>query len=115
MLMSLLNNVRDKSVDYLVFNPPYVPSDEVPIISDKDRLSVALEGGKNGMEITNLLIEQLTMKLVDGGCAYVLFCASNKPLDYRESISSVYTMELIEKRKCGWEVLSIYKISRNNK
>lgn len=112
VLMSLLSGVRDKSLDFLVFNPPYVPSDEVPIISDKDMLSVALEGGKNGMEITNLLIEQLSMKLADGGCAYVLFCARNKPMEYKEMISDVYTMELVEKRKCGWEVLSIYRIRR---
>ncbi|KAL6931406.1 related to eRF1 methyltransferase catalytic subunit MTQ2 [Hanseniaspora guilliermondii] len=112
LLMSLLDSVRDGSIDYLVFNPPYVPSDDVPILSDEDRLSVALEGGKNGMEITNLLIEQLSMKLSTEGCAYILFCASNKPLEYKESISDMYNMELIEKRKCGWEVLSIYKITR---
>lgn len=112
LLMSLLSSVKDRSIDYLVFNPPYVPSDEVPVLSAEDKLSVALEGGKDGMEITNVLIEQLGSKLTDKGCAYILFCASNKPLEYKEKISEKYNMDLVEKRKCGWEVLSIYRISK---
>ena len=112
LLMSLLSNIKDKSLDYLVFNPPYVPSDEVPVLSSQDRLSVALEGGKDGMEITNILIHQLSKKLSENGCAYILFCASNKPLEYKEKINHEYNMDLIEKRKCGWEVLSIYRITR---
>ena len=99
LLMSLLSSVKDKSIDYLVFNPPYVPSEEVPVLSGEDRLSVALEGGKDGMEITNVLIEQLGSKMTDKRCAYRLFCASNKPVEYKEKISQKYTMDLVEKRK----------------
>jgi len=93
---SLTTCLRPRSVDVLLFNPPYVPSEEVPVpqfadaadrelskhdtfMRDSNCLALATDGGADGMEITNELLEQLPMVLSERGVAYVLLCAQNKP------------------------------------
>lgn len=112
LLMNLFDGFRDKLIDYFVFNPPYVPSERVP---DKDDLlNLALEGGLDGMEVTNILLDNIVNKLSDNGIGYILFCARNKPDIVFEKFNTKYmkdnwVMELVDKRKCGWEVLSVYR------
>jgi release factor glutamine methyltransferase len=101
--------LRPRSVDVLVFNPPYVPTDEDPasLLSrvaspsppsptfsspvcylpgvstferDSDLLALAYAGGRDGMETTARLLADLD-SLLDPvrGVAYVLLCARNRP------------------------------------
>ncbi|XBW36323.1 hypothetical protein QEN19_001903 [Hanseniaspora menglaensis] len=112
LLTNLFDGIRDKMVDYFVFNPPYVPSEVVP--EKDDLLNLALEGGLDGMEVTNALLEKMISKLNDNGIGYILFCARNKPNEVmqkfnKKSKATKFVMELVEKRKCGWEVLSVYR------
>ena len=101
--------LRPRTVDVLVFNPPYVPTDETPasLLSrvtspsppspsfsspvcflpgvstferDSDLLALAYSGGRDGMETTARLLADLD-SLLDPvrGVAYVLLCARNRP------------------------------------
>jgi release factor glutamine methyltransferase len=98
------------SVDILIFNPPYVPSETLPVIPtspsptttattqppkpptpaqlaqlkfehESHLLSLTYAGGIDGMEITNRLLNSLPETLSERGVAYVLFCAQNRPAE----------------------------------
>ena len=93
---NLLPCLRNGKVDLLVFNPPYVPSEQVPAPSDLEShvdgsssdkrdgfdrtshlLSLSYNGGKDGMEVTNALLGDLPRVLSKRGVAYVLLCKAN--------------------------------------
>ncbi|KAK4103091.1 hypothetical protein N658DRAFT_522480 [Parathielavia hyrcaniae] len=103
---NLASAVRPRQVDVLVFNPPYVPTAELPSLprqlgndSDDDNkvareekktttttyeedsalLALSYAGGRDGMEITERVIAALPAVLSDRGLAYLLLCAQNKP------------------------------------
>ncbi|KAK5781078.1 S-adenosylmethionine-dependent methyltransferase PWA37_002001 [Arxiozyma heterogenica] len=116
----LTTSIRKRQVDILVFNPPYVPAVNVPEIpSSKENLDqwldLALLGGKDGMVITQRVIDQLDDILSPTGVAYILFCARNKPEQIVSNIietCDLWNIDLVKHRKAGWEVLSVYRFSR---
>lgn len=113
----LTSSIRKNEVDMLVFNPPYVPAECVPEIPQLEEevnsdkwLFLALDGGDDGMVVTNRLLDQLDQILSPIGVAYILFCARNKPEEViGNMLSKGWDCELVEHRKAGWEVLSVYK------
>ena len=121
--MNLFSALRNNQIDLLVFNPPYVPSEAVPTTPDgkvdsSAWLDLALEGGEDGMEVTRLVLNQLNSILSENGVAYILFCARNRPefivknMSESEKFKS-WNIQLVEKRRAGWEVLSVYRFSRS--
>ncbi|CAK7909205.1 eRF1 methyltransferase catalytic subunit Mtq2p [[Candida] anglica] len=115
--MSLTSAIRGNSVDVLVFNPPYVPADDVPAIptteDDETWLDLALCGGPEGMDVTWKVLDELDSTLSQQGAAYILFCARNKPDEVQEKMRARgWVVTEVLKRKAGWEVLSILRITR---
>lgn len=126
----LCSNLRPKSVDVLVFNPPYVPSEQLPLLPNVDRvyrdrfehdshlLSLSYDGGEDGMETTNRLLAQIPSVLSAHGVAYVLLCAQNKPDRVKASIQELpdgpWLVETVgtSGKKAGWEKLQIIRIWR---
>ncbi|TID14189.1 Lethal(2) giant larvae [Venturia nashicola] len=128
--------IRADSVDVLIFNPPYVPTEELPDLAehemyneaviaapkaferDSHMLALSYAGGKDGMETTDRLLEQLPGVLhTDRGVAYVLLCAQNKPIEVKERIQQWqggWNAELVGSsgRQAGWEKLQILRIWR---
>lgn len=128
---------QTNSIDVLIFNPPYVPS-ELPDLAKHDQYNVAgskltsseaferdshmlalsYAGGVGGMEITDRLLDQLpTILNEDRGVAYVLLCAQNKPEEVKARIRSWPGGWLAETvgesgKKAGWEKLCIVRICR---
>lgn len=141
---SLVGCVRRGVVDVLLFNPPYVPSEEVPappalretarvrdgaglertgltrheiFERDSNCLALATDGGVDGMEITNRLLEQLPEVLSERGVAYVLLCAQNRPEEVKQSIRTwgeEWDVETVHQsgKQAGWEKLHIIRIAR---
>ncbi|CAD6445710.1 ec911ed2-472e-41a6-9e42-38930c00028f-CDS [Sclerotinia trifoliorum] len=120
-------------VDVLIFNPPYVPSPDVPIPElsgagnedgtltyegDSKLLALSYAGGVDGMEITDRLIDTLPEVLnKERGCAYILLCAQNKPEDVKQRIRGFgdeWKAETVSNsgRVGGWEKLQIVRIWR---
>ncbi|ODV87483.1 hypothetical protein CANARDRAFT_194525 [[Candida] arabinofermentans NRRL YB-2248] len=105
------------SVDLLVFNPPYVPAEFVPQVPETSEdehtwVDIALNGGPEGMDVTNQLLQSLSDTLSVDGEAYILFCARNNPDTVAQNFMSNYPNFKVERvihRKAGWEVLSIYR------
>lgn len=133
----LTSSFRAGMVDILIFNPPYVPSSQVPLLlqqndgsavanlsrkdgieRDSALLSLSYEGGKDGMEVTNRLLEQLPAVLCeDKGTAYILLCQQNKPSEVIDRIREWGPRWSVEEvghsdRKAGWEKLRIIRICR---
>ncbi|GAB7353870.1 hypothetical protein MBLNU459_g4228t1 [Dothideomycetes sp. NU459] len=126
-----------KSIDVLIFNPPYVPA-ELPDFAkheqynsangtvtsteafdrDSHLLALSYAGGVDGMEITNRLLNQLPSILsAERGVAYVLLCAQNKPDEVKASVRAwpgAWTAETVgtSGKKAGWERLCILRICR---
>ncbi|EJS42398.1 YDR140W [Saccharomyces arboricola H-6] len=115
----LNSSLRNNQIDVLIFNPPYVPAECVPgVPGSRDEtdqwLDLALLGGKDGMAITNILLQQLERILSPDGIAYILFCARNKPEEVVKKFLKTHqwNVKLLEIRKAGWEVLSVYSFTR---
>ncbi len=138
LLADLSTPIRDGMIDVLVFNPPYVPTPDLPKLP-QDRspsphstnqsltnffeqhshlLSLSYAGGIDGMETTNRLLAQLPNVLQkDRGVAYILLCAQNKPEDVKTCIrrwGSGWAVETVSTsgRKAGWEKLQVIRIWR---
>lgn len=125
--------LRKQAVDVLVFNPPYVPTSEMPcrpetwtedfaakttFDDDSYLLALSYAGGADGMETTDRLIEGLPEILSPRGCAYVLLCAQNKPELVKARIQAwgdgwrALTVGTSGKT-AGWEKLQIVRIWRD--
>jgi release factor glutamine methyltransferase len=126
----LASAVREKEVDVLIFNPPYVPTEDLPaplddaamnsqavFERDSKLLELSYAGGADGMETTDRLLDQLPSILSDRGVAYVLLCAQNKPEAVKASIRARpggWSAETVGSsgKKAGWEKLVILRIWR---
>jgi release factor glutamine methyltransferase len=137
----LVSSLRDHSVDILLFNPPYVPTEEVPDLpssrlvegeqqqrppsgpmskfdSDSYFLSLTYAGGPDGMRTTARLLEAIPRVLDPArGVAYVLLCRQNRPADVVDGIRAWgggWTAEVVGDSggKAGWEKLVIVRIWR---
>ncbi|KAL1982344.1 hypothetical protein VTN96DRAFT_1438 [Rasamsonia emersonii] len=138
----LCSPLRPGSVDVLLFNPPYVPTPDVPPLpsstekdSDPDEkqtlsrsakferdsylLSLSYAGGLDGMEITNRFLEAIpTVLNPHRGVAYVLLCAQNKPEEVKERLRrGGWQAETVGRSgmQAGWEKLVIVRIWRDQK
>ena len=126
-------------VDVLVFNPPYVPTPELPakpakltdpatskmetpglkpsFEEEEYFLGLAYAGGYEGMEVTNRVIEKLGDVLSPRGCAYIVLCAQNHPEQVKERIRDMgpeWRAETVGSsgKKAGWEKLQIMRAWR---
>lgn len=126
------------SIDVLIFNPPYVPS-ELPDLKKHDHynnisraqltsseafdrdshmLALSYAGGADGMEVTDKLLDQLdTVLSRDRGVAYILLCAQNKPEKVRDRLRNwpgSWLVDIVASSgaKAGWEKLCILRICR---
>ena len=135
IMADLASCVQPGSVDVLICNPPYVPSESPPAVKaefqtddtslgssarferDSYLLSLSYAGGLDGMEMTNRLLEQLPSILSNRGVAYLLLCARNKPEATAARIrewSDRWRVETVgdSGKKAGWEKLCVLRIWR---
>ncbi|KAK3060646.1 hypothetical protein LTS18_008073, partial [Coniosporium uncinatum] len=134
---NLTTPLRLGSVDVLIFNPPYVPTEELPDLKqhalynnsdtvehtttferDSHLLALSYAGGADGMEVTDRLLEHLPNTLSpQRGVAYILLCAQNKPETVKQRIRAWpggWQAETVghSGKQGGWEKLQIIRIWR---
>ncbi|OKL55672.1 hypothetical protein UA08_09026 [Talaromyces atroroseus] len=123
----LVSPLRPGTVDVLLFNPPYVPTPDLPVLPqpeaeranngnnetktlsrsekferDSYLLSLSYAGGFDGMETTNRFIDAISSILSpERGVAYLLLCAQNKPEEVKARI------------KCDWEGWTAETVGRS--
>lgn len=126
----LTSAIRPGSVDVLIFNPPYVPSENLPdsiydsLSSEAHNhnnhlLALATDGGEAGMQITTRLLAQLDDVLSPTGVAYVLLCAQNKPAEVMQRLRQSpagWSVQMVGSsgKKAGWEKLCVVRIGRRD-
>ncbi|MCJ1446561.1 MAG: S-adenosylmethionine-dependent methyltransferase [Stictis urceolatum] len=125
----LLSPLRDGSVDVLVFNPPYVPTDSLPEINplepeqgqegqgidiafreESRLLELTYAGGEQGMETTERFLEEVPRMLSARGVFYLLLCMGNRPDEVRKRIEGWdggWRVEEVGRsgKTAGWEKL----------
>lgn len=126
----LATPLRKGMVDVLIFNPPYVPTETLPIPPkegddgewerDSHLLALSYAGGMDGMETTDRLLAELPHVLSDRGVAYILLCAQNKPEAIVSSIKNwedgtKWQAERVSSsgKQAGWEKLCVIRIWRS--
>ena len=140
LMTDLCTPLRSGSVDVLLFNPPYVPTDELPrlpTITEQEQekaelsrsakfeqdsyfLSLTYAGGLDGMETTERLLQAIPGILHPGrGVAYVLLCKQNRPEEVKERIrgwGGGWRAETVGNsgKQAGWEKLVIVRIWRGD-
>ena len=130
----LASCLRHGIADIVVFNPPYVPTVELPRLPtvEDSTLSVGLDGfeedarllswsysgGKDGMEVIDRLLDELPLILnEERGVAYILLCKQNKPelvMKRIEEWGRGWSVEAVGQsgKTGGWEKLQILRICR---
>ncbi|MCJ1470307.1 S-adenosylmethionine-dependent methyltransferase [Pseudocyphellaria aurata] len=139
-LMAIINAdltapIRTGMIDLLIFNPPYVPTSELPKTvatnaeattsfgnskceDDSDILALSYAGGVDGMEVTSRLLDQIPFVLSKPrGVAYILLCRQNKPEKVIQQIQqwgSDWTVSVVghSGKTGGWEKLQVIRICR---
>lgn len=131
----LASSIASSSIDVLIFNPPYVPTPELPDLKlhhefnsapldrptpsfeqDSHLLSLSYAGGAEGMEVTNRMLDQISRILnPHRGVAYILLCAQNKPEQVKSHIRRWGRDWLADTvgtsgKTAGWERLQIVRI-----
>lgn len=138
IMSDLCTPLRPGSVDVLLFNPPYVPSEEAPrlptVTEQEDKkdlsrsakfeqdsyfLSLTYAGGVDGMETTDRLLKAIP-GILDPvrGVAYVLLCKQNRPEEVKDRIrgwGNGWKAETVGNsgKQAGWEKLVIVRVWRS--
>ncbi|KAK9900161.1 putative methylase [Cystobasidium minutum MCA 4210] len=103
-------------VDVLVFNPPYVPTDEEEGEAGQSTagISAAWAGGSIGMTTTEAVIHAAPALLSDTGVFYLVAIQQNKPLEIIEQAKALgLAGEVALKRRAGGEILYVLRFRRN--
>jgi len=113
---SLFDSIgEDKKFDLIIFNPPYVPSEEIED-EDDDEINgydLAVNGGEKGREVIDKFVKKLSKHLSDKGVCYLLVSSQNEPLDIIENLKlEKLHAEILSSKKLFFEELFVLKITR---
>jgi len=104
------------SVDLLIFNPPYVPTESTESQQGQEhgQISSSWAGGFNGMEVTNKLLDESKTLLSANGRFYLVAIKQNNiPEISQRLLKCRMTTEIVLQRRAGREQLFVLRISRN--
>ncbi|MBT3407003.1 methyltransferase [Candidatus Woesearchaeota archaeon] len=106
-ISNLFSNVKGE-YDTIIFNAPYLPND--PRVKD-----LALDGGKNGYEVTERFLNTLPNHLSKNGITILLISSLTKK-EYIESVlnNNLLSFEILEEESCSFEIMYVYKIWKNS-
>ncbi|KZT65580.1 putative methylase [Daedalea quercina L-15889] len=104
------------AVDVLIFNPPYVPtySDEADDAQLRADIPGAWAGGKDGMQITDVLLDQVEDLLSPVGRFYLVAVKQNDVPAIRRRMLDIYGLqsEVVLQRRAGGEHLYVIRFTR---
>ena len=71
---SLSELVEPESIDVVVTNPPYIPTEEYEKLPDKIKKyepRIALDGGRDGINVVESILEEVSLALKTGGLLFM--------------------------------------------
>lgn len=116
LLTNIPQNIYKNKVTILVWNPPYVPSDEHEIYSN-DILTRSYAGGKDGREIIDRMIPYLPNLLdINCGLFYIVFLYPQNNLQNFDTFMREHNMvgHIILVKNVGIEILAVLRYINTN-
>lgn len=106
---SLLTALRPHTIDVLVFNPPYVHTEEDELLTG-DGIDISYAGGKHGRVVIDQLLPTVSTYLSARGVFYLLLLPYNQPGEICQ-ILATYGLQskLVLERRARNELIQIYK------
>lgn len=101
----LFSNLKGIKFDFITFNPPYVPTDKIKWVD--------LDGGKEGVEITNKFITQFVGQLSLSGEVLLLISSLNNQEKLINNIEKKgFFVDIVSKEKLFFEELLVLSIKK---
>ncbi|KAI0359040.1 putative methylase [Trametes cingulata] len=121
VLASLTGPLRARlrhAVDVLLFNPPYVPTDtdEADDAQNQANIAGAWAGGRDGMEVTDILLEQVEGLLSPKGRFYLVAVKQNDVQGICDRMLTRFALrgEVALQRRAGREHLYVLRFTRQH-
>ncbi|XP_026463829.1 hemK methyltransferase family member 2 [Ctenocephalides felis] len=106
--MDLLSSFRKNIFDVIIFNPPYVVTEDDEI--SESNISRSWAGGEKGRIIIDKMLHDLPSMLTSKGVCYLVVIAENKPSEIIKNMSLVgYDTQIVLERRIRGEFLSVLK------
>ena len=103
---NLFSNIRNK-FDTIIFNPPYLPSDQ-------KNPDPALDGGKKGYEVLETFLSQASHYLKSDGIILIVFSSLSNKGKVDEIIkANLLDVTELDAKKIAFETLYCYKIEKS--
>lgn len=101
-------------VDVLLFNPPYVPSEEIVVPSQvitDNIIDAAFAGGPDGRYWIDMFLPQVHDLLSDTGSFWLVTIENNRPAELMAMARDRWNLKskIVKQRKAGFEMLYILK------
>lgn len=110
--MDLLSCFTERNFDLILFNPPYVLTDQKEIIGHG--LNRAWAGGNKGRNITDQILQTIPNLLSEKGVCYMVILRENDPNEITQFMQQLnFSSTIILERKIPGEYLYIYKFFSN--
>ncbi len=103
---NLFSNVHGK-FDYILFNPPYLPTTKNEKL--KSNLNLAFDGGASGRKIIDKFLKQFDKYLKPGGSVLLIVSSLNHP---EHTIKKDLQVTVIEEESFFFEKLYLLQLSR---
>ena len=105
----LFNNIKGR-FDLIIFNPPYLPNEE---LEDRESKTITT-GGKYGYEILEKFFEQVNNYLNEDGKILIVFSSlTNKNKIDKIIKKNNFKFKLLETKKVFFETLYCYLVYKN--
>lgn len=98
---NLFENVRGK-FDLIIFNPPYLPEDQL----EPEDSKLITTGGKNGSETLNRFLENARNFLNKGGTILIVVSSLTKGIN-----KTYFKFKVLAEEKIDFETLIVYELS----
>jgi release factor glutamine methyltransferase len=103
-----------KIIDLLIFNPPYVPTEDIEVASSK--IAHTWAGGCRGRQVMDRLFPLIPDLLSDKGVFYLVLVEENDPNEVMKIFEKKgFICEIVKKRIAGRERLFVLRISKTKK
>jgi release factor glutamine methyltransferase len=106
----LFENMKEK-FDAMIFNPPYLSSQDSDGLSDAEKRP--LVGGEKGYEVSARFLEGAAQFLAPGGKIYLL-TSSESESGVLEKARQRYFIEKVAEKRIFFETLAVYELKMGN-
>jgi len=110
----LFNPVPKKQFDMVIFNPPYLPEEEMDYLLEK-QYKLALIGGEEGCELILEFLDKLPTYLKDDGIALIVASSLSNLERIDKKITEIRMHSEIKRQKrFFFETLYVYELKKIN-